>query len=185
MARVIRVEIDRPPLAEVDVDSLGPEERHEWIQHHLGLAETAAENGDIAGFFDMFKKAANTVVNKGKDVIDKSKKKATEVYNIVQTVKPKYQVELPDRFYGEMEMLIEIMAKFLKIMDPADTIAPSVLPQPTPSAPSLPAEDDGVPSAPPMPGGYSEMSNTGANPALKSAHTHAGHPMYYLVLDTR
>ena len=166
--RVICVEIERP----VPVVEMTAEERIKIISECLMKAEMALESGDIDGGFNYFKEAAKAFVNRGKEAVDKAKQKATDVYKKVQDIKPGYKVELPERFFKEMDDLVKYIHAVKDVVAGPDPVpdAPSAPEyQPAPSAPEYQPD----PSAPPYP--------TAVNPAPRASPPHAGHPMYYLV----
>lgn len=152
-SRVICVQIDRPP-SENGVETETPEQRLVVISQCLQKAEEALESGDIEGFFDYFKAGAKSIVNK-------AKQKATEVYKRVQDIKPGYKVELPERFFGEMDALVNFMERVVRKIEQGGRQAPGNYPLPPPPAPQYnppppppPPAPEYYPPQPPRPPQY-------------------------------
>ena len=146
-SRVICVQIERQPEPGEET----PEQRLEAIAQCLQKAEEALDSGDLGGFFDYFKSA---IVNKTKDVKE-------GVIKRVQDLMPGYKIELPDRFFDEMDMLVKFIGRIaLKLEQPCphaptQPSAPVYYPpppaRPPPPPPPAPPPSDPVYYPPPPP----------------------------------
>jgi hypothetical protein len=221
--RVICVQIERPPVDDEETQ----EQRLERISQCLQKAEDALESGDISGFFDFFKTAAKTVMDKTKEAAKAAANKAVDMYKRrqdkksgsetdekqakntetkVQGMPTVYKVDIPERFFGEMDALVSFMDRIVRKLEQMDSPAkPSYPPPqppryyPPPPPPSareyyppppppeyyLPPPPSAPEYYPPPPPGYYAPSappyQNEMNPAATHPPPHAGHPMYYLV----
>jgi hypothetical protein len=181
--RVICVQMERPPVDDEET----PEKRLEMICQCLQKAENALESGDISGFFDIFKNATKTVVKKAKEYTGMDKKKPADTENKVQDMNIIYKLQIPERFFGEMDALVAFMDKIVRKIEQGDLPGKPSYPPPQPPPPRYyppppPPPPEYYP--PPPPGYYAPSAPpypTDMNPAATHPPPHAGHPMYYLV----